>query len=209
MLGSIALMFFAVPLMPAGGILEKSFGVIGLVVLLSCLRAISDNRGFFYFMVALSLINLGLGIFDVFNAEGSGQWLAVVLGVRFLYYLLIFFSILRHVMTASSITTDTICGAVSAYAILGILWAVIYAIFHHFVPGSFSIPEHMQSAQAMELWTIYFSFTTLTTLGYGDITPQLPAAQIYAFMEAACGQLFLAVLVARLVALQIMERRVE
>ena len=58
--------------------------------------------------------------------------------------------------------------------------------------------------EVITIWAIYFSFTTLTTLGYGDVTPRLPGAQVYAFLEAATGQIFLAVLVARLVALQIM-----
>jgi hypothetical protein len=53
------------------------------------------------------------------------------------------------------------------------------------------------------IWAFYFSYTTLTTLGYGDITPQTSAVKSYAVMEAACGQIFLAVIVARLVALQI------
>jgi voltage-gated potassium channel Kch len=53
------------------------------------------------------------------------------------------------------------------------------------------------------MWAIYFSFTTLPSLGYGDITPQTPATQSYAVMEAALGQIFLTVVVARLVALQI------
>ena len=87
-----------------------------------------------------------------------------------------------------------------------IIWAVIYGLFEHLHPGSFS-GSGMNAGGGM--WTLYYSFTTLTTLGYGDITPVLPAAQSYALMEAACGQMFLTVLIARLVALQIIHSQKE
>jgi len=202
LLFSFALMFFALPLIPAEqGLLDKSIQFFGLVVLLSCLRAITANRRFFFFMAALSLINVGVGGSELFGAAGSHGFHTLELVFRLIYYLLVLGSIMGYVLDSSPVTGDKISGSISAYILMGVIWSVVYSLFFHLQPRSFILPE-----QHPRMWSIYFSFTTLTTLGYGDITPQTPAAQSYAVMEAACGQVFLTVLVARLVALQIMRR---
>jgi len=201
---SFVLMFLVIPLIPADqGYLEKSIAIFGLVVLLSCLQAITENRNFFIFMVVLSLINVGIGSTEIFSETDTASFKTLVLGFRLVYYLLIFGSIMSYVLDRSPVTGDKIAGSISAYVLMGVIWSAVYSLFYHLHPESFIIPEHLQSDSAIGLWSIYFSFTTLTTLGYGDITPQFPAVQSYAVMEAACGQIFLTVLVARLVALQI------
>lgn len=204
LLFSIALMFLVLPLVPAEqGVLDSSIGVFGLVVLLSCLRAITANRKFFIFMVVLSLINVAVGSTELISNSETDTFKTVVLGFRLIYYLLVFGSIMGYVLDSTPVTADKIAGSISAYILLGIVWSVVYSLFLHLQPDSFALPEYLQTDNIMGIWAIYFSFTTLTTLGYGDITPQLPAVQSYAVMEAACGQIFLTVLVARLVALQI------
>lgn len=204
LLFSIALMFFVLPLIPAEqGLLDRGIGIFGLVVLLSCLRAITENRKFFIFMVVLSLINVAIGSTEILSQTETDTFKTWVLAFRLIYYLLVFGSIMRYVLDRGPVTGDKIAGAISAYILLGIVWSVVYALFLHLQPASFSLPEHLQTDSISGIWSVYFSFTTLTTLGYGDITPQLPAAQSYAVMEAASGQIFLTVLVARLVALQI------
>ena len=204
LLFSFALMFLGLPLIPAEqGFLDKGIGLFGLVVLLSCLRAITENRKFFIFMVVLSLINVGIGSTEIFSEPDIAAFKTLAIGFRLLYYLLIFGSIMSYVLDRGPVTGNKIAGSISAYILMGIIWAVVYSLFFHIQPDSFIISEHLQSEGVIGLWPIYFSFTTLTTLGYGDITPQLPAVQSYAVMEAACGQIFLTVLVARLVALHI------
>jgi voltage-gated potassium channel len=204
LLFSIALMFLVVPLVPAEkSMFDRAIGIFGLVVLISCLRAITPNRKFFIFMLILSLINVGIGGMELISTSESDTFLTVVMGFRLLYYLFVFGSIMGYVLDNSAVTADKIAGSISAYILLGIIWAVIFSLFLHLKPGSFVLPEHLESGSIMGVWSIYFSFTTLTTLGYGDITPQLPAVQSYAVMEAACGQIFLAVIIARLIALQI------
>ena len=204
LLFSFLLMFLVLPLIPAErGFLDKSIGIFGLVVLLSCLRSITENHRFFIFMVVFSLINVGIGSAEILSQTDTDAFKTLVLVVRLLYYLLIFGSIMGYVLDRSPVTGDKIAGSISAYVLMGVIWAGVYSLFFHLQPGSFVIPEYLQSGSVIGLWSFYFSFTTLTTLGYGDITPQLHAVQSYAVMEAACGQVFLTVLVARLVALQI------
>jgi len=198
------LMFLVLPLIPADReFMDKSISIFGLVVLLSCLRAITASHRFFIFMVVLSLINVAIGSTEIFSEADTDTFKTLVIGFRLLYYLLIFGSIMGYVLDRGPVTGDKIAGAISAYVLMGIIWSAVYALFFHIQPESFIIPDHLQSGNVVSLWSIYFSFTTLTTLGYGDIVPRLHAVQSYAVMEAACGQVFLTVLVARLVALQI------
>ncbi len=207
LLFSTALMFFVVPLLPASqGLLDKTIQIFSWVVLFSCLRAITERRGFFIFMVVLSVVNIAIGIPEVFSENGAALFRTAGMLVRLLYYFLIFLSIMKYVLNKSPVCGDKICGALSAYILMGIIWAVIYGLFETLHPGSFSGPGVNAGAG---MWALYYSFTTLTTLGYGDITPALPAAQSYAIMEAACGQMFLTVLIARLVALQLLHSRTE
>jgi hypothetical protein len=204
LLVSLALLFLVSPLIPADqAFAGKVFGVLNLVVLASCLRAISRSRRFFIFMVLFTLLNLGIGSFEIFSEMEPHSFRSMVLIVRTIYFVVVFFSIMRYVLDNSPVTGDKICGAISAYLVMGITWACIYALFYHLDRRSFHIPEDFISPDLISAWTTYFSFTTLTTLGYGDLVPNTQAVQSYAIMEAACGQVFLAVIIARLIALHI------
>ena len=107
--------------------------------------------------------------------------------------------LLLAVVRAERVTHDVISGAIAVYLLMGIAWAVIYLLIEGLRPGSFALGEAAQGTVWGQL--LYFSFTTLTTLGYGDVTPLSPTARIWAVFEAIFGTLFLAVLVSRLVGL--------
>lgn len=116
---------------------------------------------------------------------------------------------LRDVMHEKRVTSDTICGAISVYMMLGISWAFWFCILEVSQPGSFAYPEWLAPPEGTDVaWHlvstfIYFSFTTMTTLGYGDVTPISAAARTFTWLEAVTGQLYLAVLVAKLVAMRV------
>jgi hypothetical protein len=112
--------------------------------------------------------------------------------------------ILWQVLRAGPITPRRIQGAVAVYLLLGLLWAVLYEIVELLHPGSFSISAH-RNADLPQLG--YFSFTTLTTLGFGDILPLSPIARSLVVLEALVGQLFPVILIARLVAMEIEYQR--
>lgn len=105
----------------------------------------------------------------------------------------------RRILRAPTVTFDILCGGVSVYLLLAVIWSVIFRLLEGLAPGSFSLPETDIYANLNQF--TYFSLTTLTTLGYGDITPLTPTARIWAALEAVTGVLYLAVLVARLVSL--------
>ena len=104
--------------------------------------------------------------------------------------------IVRQVLTMSTVTLQSIYGAVSAYLILGLMFAVFYSAMFHFGGDQFFAGGRPGTSQTFQ----YFSFTTLTTLGYGDFTAAQSGGQAVAVIEALSGQVFLATLVARLVA---------
>lgn len=209
MLISMVAMFFIVPLVGnSQGVIDKLFGWFSIAVLISCLRAVSQSRRFFVFMLLLSIINVLLSGSEMVVQDESQPFLITVLGFKIIYFVLVFFSIMRFVLNTEQVTGDKICGAISAYLLMGIIWSFIYMIFHHLNPACFSVPVEWLSTETINsYWAIYFSFTTLTTLGYGDITPQTPLTQSYAVMQAAIGQIFLAVIVARLIALHISHKQ--
>lgn len=202
---SLAVLLLIAPLVPGDqSFADKSFGVLVLVVLISCLRAVARTRRFFWVMLILTLMNVAAGIYEILITGEGESFQAMVLIIRIIYFVLAFFSIMRYVLDGSPVTADKICGAISAYMVIGITWSAVYSLFYLMDPGSFKVPEHLLSTDTVNsTWTFYFSMTTLTTLGYGDITPIKPGAQSYAIMEAVAGQMFVAVIIARLIALHI------
>lgn len=104
-----------------------------------------------------------------------------------------------QVYRAGPVTHHRILGAVAVYLLLGLVWANAYELLHHLRPGAFA---GNLDADVPQTW-IYYSFVTLTTTGYGDIAPLHPVARSLAIGEALTGQLYLAVTLARLVALYV------
>ena len=103
---------------------------------------------------------------------------------------------LRFAMRAATVDAEHLYAALSAYLLAGIFFGIFYWVLEHVGPGTFNAPAEFSRMSA-----IYFSFITLATLGYGDIVPRTDVARGLAIVEGVGGQLFLAVLVARLVSL--------
>jgi voltage-gated potassium channel Kch len=122
-------------------------------------------------------------------------------GCGVLFLLLLVVKILKFVFASRRVTTEVIHAAIVCYLLLGLCWAFIYVLIENLHPGSFSVSS-VNAANASTAYT-YFSFVTLTTLGYGDISPVAEVARSFAILEAITGQMYLAVLVARLVGMQI------
>jgi voltage-gated potassium channel len=102
---------------------------------------------------------------------------------------------------------DRIVGAICVYIVIGLAWAKLYETLEGVAPGSFRFPvDTAWMVQAGPLRYRYFSFVTLATLGYGDITPRTALAGTLASLEAVGGQLYIGITVARLVALSLAER---
>ena len=113
-------------------------------------------------------------------------------------------NILRIIAKSEKVTRETIYAAVVAYLLIALMWAFLYMILEMAAPGSFSFPDKGYRQETMRFE--YFSFVTITTLGYGDITPLSDKASALALIEALVGQIYLVVLVAWLVGMHVSRR---
>ncbi len=139
--------------------------------------------------------------------SSAAVFLMHLLLTGFVFYVIIV--ILRDVLSSHRVTTDTIKGAICVYLLIGLIWALLYSYCAHLDPTSFALATTEVSVDQMPFHrerfgiTVYYSMVTLTTLGYGDITPTAPITRSLAAIEAVIGQIFLTVLVARLVGMHI------
>src|SRR5213080_497941 len=111
-------------------------------------------------------------------------------------------NLLRFVLRAPSVNTEVLCASISAYLMLGLMWTMAYWLVDQLTPGgAFSFNTNAGPRSINGFNAFYFSFITLSTVGYGDITPVSTIARWLAAMEAMTGLLYVAVLIARLVSL--------
>ena len=168
--------------------------VLFLAVLLLALRTSPFSRQWTMVVGAVALIGsaaaVGASLTGTDTGEGASElWKGLVL-------LLTAVLIVRRVLARSTVTLQSIYGALSAYIVIGLMFAAFYAAIEHLGAGHFFANGERANTQTFQ----YFSFTTLTTLGYGDFTAAGNGGRALAVMEALTGQVFLATLVARLVA---------
>jgi len=166
-----------------------------LGVLLLALRSGQVHRRTAQILISATLVGSAVAvILALTHADDAGAgvanlWTALVL-------LFAVALIVRRVLSQPTVTLQSIYGAVSAYMIIGLMFAAIYAAMNKFGGGGFFAHGSADNVKTFQ----YFSFTTLTTLGYGDFTAGGSGGRAVAVLEALSGQVFLATLVARLVA---------
>ena len=128
-----------------------------------------------------------------------------------LYFISIVYSFIQYIFSTKKVDANLISATLCLYLILGLLWGTIYALTEAYIPGSFAgeLIGTTGSVAARLHYFIYFSYVTLTTLGYGDILPQTKGATALCQVEAIVGQFFTAVLVARLVGIQVSQQFID
>lgn len=173
--------------------------VLALAIPAAAVYAVSEDRRRLVLALSLGVPSLVGGLEALAGIDIlPGRALALVFALAF--YLYAAGSITAHVLKVEEVAADTLFGAASAYLLLGFVWALLYTLLERLQPGSFSHvagPGASDAATLVDL--LYFSFVTLTTLGYGDIGPLTARARSLAILEAITGVLFVAVLIARLV----------
>jgi hypothetical protein len=117
---------------------------------------------------------------------------------------LVVFKLLSYVLRSIQIDTEVLCAAISVYLLLGLIWALSYALLAQLSPDSFAFAANPHSSGRMDRFNaFYFSFVTLSTVGFGDVTPVSKLARTLAVMEAVTGTFYVAILIARLVAMYV------
>jgi hypothetical protein len=151
-------------------------------------------------LLALTFTLYFLEIFGVINFSLQG-----LLVTKTLYYFILVCSFTRYIFSRKSVDSHLICAALCLYLIVGLMWGGMYHLLESVVSNSFSgvLIDNADSFLTHAQHFNYFSFITMTTLGYGDITPQTNAAASLCQAQAILGQFFSVVLIARLVGIQV------
>ena len=170
--------------------------VLFTVVMILALRSSSVSRRAVRLLLVVAVIGVpvffAISISSATGDVGTGVanlWTGLVLLVAVVM-------IVHRVLVFGTVTLQSIFGAFSAYMIVGLMFASFFAAIYHFSGDVFFANNQPGNPQTFQ----YFSFTTLTTLGYGDFTAAGNSGRAVAVLEALTGQVFLATLVARLVA---------
>ena len=173
--------------------------VLAITLIVSIWSAI-DSKLWFFGGIALALINGSVTLYTNFNPS----FIADVIGLctTFLFCALSIAFVISHLIEMQTgtfrLTQNHIVGAISIYLLLGICFGVLNILLELLLPGSYKGLDPVNDGR-VGLDLIYFSFVTMTTLGYGDITPVGPLARAVAYIGSVVGQFYIAILVAGLV----------
>lgn len=118
--------------------------------------------------------------------------------------------LLHKLFKTSQVTSDVIYAAISVYLLIGVFWGIVHTLLEFVWPGSFTLESGLKEKGFYAEFgqdMIYYSFVSLTTVGYGDIVSISQPAKFLSVLEAATGQIYLTVLVARLVGMHISQSR--
>jgi hypothetical protein len=164
--------------------------------LMSGIHALSGQRGQLRFaLLLISAIVLLRGLHYTLQIQVLDR---LQLGLGVVFFVQMLFMIGTHIEKENEVTIDLIMAAACAYILLGMLWAHAYYFMEIFHPDSFKASGNMGD----DLWDFYYySFVTLTTVGYGDILAITRPARALSILEAITGQLYLAIMISRLVGL--------
>jgi hypothetical protein len=200
----VVLIFVMQPLAEIGIAGRLVTSVFFTLMQVSGVWAVAGNRSSAMVVGALVLTSLTVRWVRIFSGKGSLVMASVLAHV---FCIVVAAIVLAQVFREGRITFHRVRGAVAAYLLIGMAWAFAYEAVALEWPGAFAFPD-ARTLQAEELIAplAYFSFVTLTTVGYGDVTARHPIARSLVTIEALIGQLFPAILLARLVSLELLHR---
>ena len=206
LLASLLLFIFLHPLVAGQTWTETAMeGILTLIVLASVWAVHGDRR----LLLGLCVLGVpGLVLHWATRLAGLPSWAANVAALLIAAFLLAtVFSMVVFLFRAREVTATTLIRAVSAYLLLGIAFTPIYRTIQRITIEAFTVGGTTASGELPAAFgrteALYFSFATLTTLGYGDITPMAPMARMVAAIEASMGPMYVAIVIARLVALYV------
>jgi voltage-gated potassium channel len=170
------------------------------VVMLSAVLAVGGRRGTLCLGALLAAPAVLCKWLHHFRPNLVPHAVYLVAALAFLGFVIA--HLLRFVLRAERVNAEVLCASIAAYLLLGILWGLGYSLVAQLNPHAFAVSAPAGTDQTMDgPNAFYFSFVTLSTVGYGDITPVSRVARMLAFVEAMTGLLYMTVLVARLVSL--------
>lgn len=168
-------------------------------MLLIATLSVRDERRLFRISLGLVALIVILGILDIWLDRLATRVLTLLLLLAYLLGMAI--QTFRKVLfSPGKIDIDRIVGAIAIYLLIGLIWAVVYVTIASVNRGAFNVDVGRVWLESLPEF-VYFSFVSLTTLGFGDIAPAAPITKFVVYMEAIVGQLYLAIMVAGLVSI--------
>ena len=168
--------------------------IVNVIVLLTAVAAV--GRTWLSFVIAVILVLPAL-VFRFLALESNlPGYLALSWGFNAVFYTFILANLLQYVFRRDFMSGDKLYGAVSAYILVAIFWANLHGVTQYLYPGAYALGGTPKVLDMTEL--IYFSFTALTTAGFGDFTPALVQSRYLTVLEMVIGVMYVAILIARL-----------
>lgn len=200
LLGMLILFIFAMPFVEDYSLGKSIEPVLLTLLLISALLAVGGRRR----VLISGLFLLVPAIIFRWSHHLLPELMSPVLFIGFglLFIGFVIVNILRYIMRASRVNAEVVCAGISVYLLIAIMWAMVYKLLGDVDPQSFYFANVPNAEQSMtNANSFYFSFATISSVGYGDITPVTRVARMFAVMEAITGLFFMAVLISRLVSL--------
>lgn len=183
------------------------YNLLFLAVVISAIRTLSESRTRLITAVTAGVIAYAV---SWFTHIGDRYTLSLAIDCCYIVvFTVLFIALAESVFREGPVDANRIMGAVSIYFVFGFIWAFVYSLLETSQPGSFTMSKPDAGQLDLVGEFLYFSMVTLTTLGYGDMAPVSPPARMLATLEAVTGQLYVAIIIARLVGLQINQKRSE
>ncbi len=171
-------------------------------IVISMAYTISRKKGYLIVGVLLAIVTLAALWSQYFFPNRSIAAIGMIAGALFIGGVII--GMLRFVLKSAEVNREIIYAAILLYLMAALMWAFVYTFLELIDPASFNID--LGHPQGYLLVFQYYSFVTITTLGYGDITPVTEVAKAFSVLEAVVGQLYLVVAVAWLVGMYVSKK---
>jgi hypothetical protein len=197
---ALGLLFTVVPLVEEikGG--ELIVSILFSLVLISAVLAVAERKRVLVVAIVLAIPAIAGRWINHFRPHLAPPFVFLIAALVLIIFVVA--NLLRFILRAPSVNTEVLCASISAYLMLGLMWAMAYWLVDRLTSGgAFSFNTNAGPRSISGFNGFYFSFITLSTVGYGDITPVSKLARWLAAMEAMTGLLYVAVLIARLVSL--------
>jgi Ion channel len=213
LLASIMLLLITQPLFSGHALAQNIATATLSLVLLAALYAFRSAR--FYFAVAFVLLfpSIGCRLVLLFIWNPTIEVVGAIASCLFLAVTVV--ALVSRLFIVKSVTLDTISASICAYLLMGVSFAYAFAVVELQNPGAFSAALFQRQAGHIAPLIsslhsfIYYSFVCLTTTGFGDIAPVSEGARSLSVMESVLGQLYMAILIARLVGLEVSQSMMD
>ena len=213
LLFTILLLLVSQPFFVAHSDFQMLATLLMIFVLLAALYTL--NLGKVFFVIGLTIMAVAALSRLILQFTHSRSFEVITAVSSSLFLMITVFAVVSRLFTVKRVTLDTISAAICAYLLMALAWGFGFALVEIEHPGSFSVKLLTAAAPGASTVIetlhnfIYYSFVCLTTTGYGDIAPISDGARIMSVLESVTGQLYLTILVARLVSIEVAQSMME